>query len=151
MLGEYDGGGSLKRKFIYGPGIDEPLCMIDVAAGNAVYYYHFDGLGSVVALSDVNSVIVERYSYDVFGAPTIYDADSSEIPQSAVGNPYMFTARRADDETALYYYRARYYAFDIGRFLQTDPVGYDDGLNMYAYCGNNPLIWADPYGLCKIN
>ncbi|MHC4705119.1 MAG: RHS repeat-associated core domain-containing protein, partial [Planctomycetota bacterium] len=81
--------------------------------------------------------------------PTIYDANYTEISPSAVGNPYMFTARRADDETALYYYRARYYAFDIGRFLQADPVGYDDGLNVYAYCGNNPLIWADPYGLCK--
>jgi RHS repeat-associated protein len=137
------------RKFIYGPGIDEPICMVDVADSNAVYYYHFDGLGSVVALSDVNNVIVESYSYDVFGAPTIYDANYIEISKSAVGNPYMFTARRADDETALYYYRARYYAFDIGRFLQTDPVGYYNGLNMYTYCGNNPIGLVDPLGLCK--
>ncbi len=53
--------------------------MADVADSNAVYYYHFDGMGSVAALSDVNNVIVERYSYDVFGAPTIYDVNSSEI------------------------------------------------------------------------
>ncbi len=107
----------------------------------------FDGLGSVAALSDVNNVKVERYSYDVFGAPTIYDVNSSEISQSAIGNPYMFTARRADDETALYYYRARYYAFDIGRFLQTDPIGYIGDLNLYAYCGNNPVLFNDPLGL----
>lgn len=149
VIAEYDGGDNLLRKFIYGPGIDEPICMIDVADSNAVYYYHFDGLGSVAALSDVNSVIVESYSYDVFGAPTIYDANNSEISQSAIGNPYMFTARRADDETALYYYRARYYAFDIGRFLQTDPIGYSDGLNVYAYVGNNPVNLIDPMGLCK--
>jgi len=57
VIAEYDSNGALLRKFIYGPG------------SNAVYYCHFDGLGSVVALSDANSDIVERYSYDVFGQP----------------------------------------------------------------------------------
>jgi hypothetical protein len=59
--------------------------MADVADSNAVYYYHFDGMGSVAALSDVNNVIVERYSYDVFGAPTIYDVNSSEISSNLAG------------------------------------------------------------------
>ncbi len=59
--------------------------MIDVADSNTVYYYHFDGLGSVVALSDVNGVIVEEYSYDVFGEPNRL---------SDVDNPYLFTGRR---------------------------------------------------------
>ena len=68
VIAEYSYSGNL-RKFIYGPGIDEPICMIDVAGGNKVYYYHFDGLGSVAALSDANAVIVERYTYDVFSEP----------------------------------------------------------------------------------
>jgi len=114
--------------------------MIDVAGGNAVYYYHFDGVGSVIALSDVNSVIVERYSYDVFGAPNT---------TSGIGNPYLFTGRRYDIETALYYYRARYYDYYIGRFLQVDPIGYQESVNFYTYVGNNPVRWVDSFGLCK--
>ncbi len=84
VIAEYEDD-VLVRKFIYGPGIDEPICMIDVADSNTVYYYHFDGLGSVVALSDVNGVIVEEYSYDVFGEPN---------RASDVNNPYLFTGWR---------------------------------------------------------
>ena len=149
VIAEYDGSGTLLRKFIYGPGIDEPICMVDVADANETYYYHFDGLGSVVALSDVNNVLVDRYTYDVFGQPTIRDANGAEIAASAVGNPYAFTGRRYDPEAGLYYYRARYYDFATGRFLQPDPLGYADGPNLYAYVGNSPLSWADPSGLCK--
>jgi RHS repeat-associated protein len=59
----------------------------------------------------------------------------------------MFTGREYDKETGLYYYRARYYNPQIGRFLQTDPVGYDAGMNWYAYCGNSPIGLTDPSGL----
>jgi RHS repeat-associated protein len=149
IIAEYDGSGTLLRKFIYGPGIDEPICLVEVAESNAVYYYHFDGLGSVVALSDVNSVLVERYTYDIFGRPAIRDANGTEIAASAFANPYRFTGRAYDAETGLYYYRARYYDYATGRFLQADPTGYTDGLNLYTYVGSNPLTWTDPFGLCK--
>ncbi|HOH66847.1 MAG: RHS repeat-associated core domain-containing protein [Sedimentisphaerales bacterium] len=135
------------RKFIYGPGIDEPICLIDGADADETCFYHFDGLGSVVALCDVNNVLVERYAYDVFGRPTIRDVNGVEIGASAVNNPYLFTGRRYDVEAGLYYYRARYYDYATGRFLQPDPLGYSGGLNLYAYVRNNPLRWADPYGL----
>jgi RHS repeat-associated protein len=147
IIAEYNGAGTLRRKFIYGPGIDEPIYLIDVANGNAVYYYHFDGLGSVVALSDVNNVLVERYAYDVFGRPTIRDPNGVVLAASAWGNPYLFTGRAYDGESGLYYYRARYYDHATGRFLQPDPAGYGDGLNLHSYCGNNPIGFVDPWGL----
>jgi len=147
VIGEYDNSGTLLRKFVYGPGIDEPICLIDVADNNAVYYYHRDGLGSVVAISDANADIVEEYSYDVYGLATITDEDGDEISYSNIGNPYMFTGRRYNSQSGLYYYRARHYDPETGRFLQPDPIGYQGGLNLYAYVGNNPTNWVDPLGL----
>ena len=106
---------------------------------NAAYYYHFDGLGSVVALSNSNGDSCQSYEYSAYGQVAASDPNF-------IANPYMFTGRRFDIETGLYYYRARYYNPHIGRFMQTDPVGYDDGINWYLYCGNNPLAFVDPSG-----
>jgi RHS repeat-associated protein len=92
----------------------------------------------VVGLTDSVANVVERYSYDVFGQPN---------RGSDMNNPYMFTGRRYDPETALYYYRARYYDYYTGRFLQPDPIGYTAGVNLYSYCSNNPVGLADPTGL----
>lgn len=116
--------------------------MIVYSSGSetARYYYHFDGSGSVVALSNSSGSIAEQYSYDCFGTPNA---------ASTLGNRFMFTGREYDSETGLYFFRARFYKPSIGRFLQTDPVGYGDGMNLYGYCGNNPIIWGDPFGLCK--
>jgi RHS repeat-associated protein len=114
--------------------------MIDVDDNNAAYYYHFDGLGSVVALSNSNGDSCQSYEYSAYGQVAASDPNF-------LTNPYMFTGRRFDIETGLYYYRARYYNPHIGRFMQTDPVGYGDGINWYLYCRNNPLAFVDPSGL----
>jgi RHS repeat-associated protein len=81
---------------------------------------------------------VERYSYDVFDEPN---------RTSDVNNPYMFTGRRYDPEAGLYYYRARYYDYYTGRFLQPDPIGYSAAMNLYTYCSGNPTSLTDPTGL----
>jgi len=132
-------------------GFKKYLMMINVNGSETRYYYHYDGLGSVVALSDLSGNLVESYSYDVFGQTTIKTPDGLTHTNSTVGNRYMFTGREYDNEVfmGLYYYRARYYKPSLGRFLQTDPIHYAGGLNLYTYCGNNPLNWIDPWGLDK--
>jgi RHS repeat-associated protein len=143
----YDVSNILRRKYIYGPSVDEPVCLIESAGSYAgTYYYHFDALGSVVALTSGNvdhmGETVEVYEYDVYGRLGATDASHP--------NRMMFTGREYDKETGLYYYRARYYNPQIGRFLETDPVGYEAGMNWYTYCGNNSTNGVDPSGLLTI-
>jgi len=77
-----------------------------------------------------------------------YSPAQAQQELTLIGNPYMFTAREYDIETGLYYYRARYYNPYIGRFPQTDPAY--QGVNLYAYCMNNPLNYTDPTGLSAV-
>ncbi len=142
-------------KYVHGPGIDEPLSL---QRDNEVYYYHADGLGSVVALTDKKQKTVETYEYDSFG--NLKQKDKNPM------QPFTYTGREWDKETGLYYYRARYYDPMEGRFISKDPIAilgniYNNAYNItedqrvksivnpYAYTDNNPINYTDPTGLAS--
>lgn len=97
-------------------------------------------------MTDAAGRVVETYSYTAFGQAALQTEYGVALSASRVGNRYRFTGREYDAESGLYYYRVRMYNPAIGRFMQTDPVGYADGLNWYAYCGNKPIVLVDPSG-----
>jgi RHS repeat-associated protein len=164
---EYEGGGAHPaRQFVCGAFIDEPLAM-DVNAsydascigtGDERYYYHQNPIYSVVALTDGDGKIVEGYEYDPYGRHVLFaDGDSdgevefdgsdqrTELGASTIGNPFTFTGRRFDPETALMYYRRRYCNYEF--FIARDPSGYHKNTSLYLPLAANPLLNLDPLGL----
>jgi RHS repeat-associated protein len=134
----------------YGPGADEILWRWQ--AGFGYLRYHGDRHGNVTALLDYWGGLVEQYSYDAFGKPTIMNGygtpHSSPHGVSAVGNRFMFQGREWLGELGLIDYRHRFYDPSMGRFLQTDPTGFDAGdMNLFRYCGDDPVDRSDPTGL----
>src|SRR6266536_286605 len=137
----YDGSNTLKETagasvitYIQGLGIDQPLAKED--GGGNRGYFHADGLGSIVKETSSTGTVTLTRTYDGFG----------NLQLGTVAG-YAFTGREWDPETGLYYYRARYYDPKIGRFISEDPIGFEGGINFYAYVDNNPVRYTDPQGL----
>jgi len=129
--------GKTTSRYVHGPGIDEPLAM---EQKRNTYFFHADGLGSIVTLTDQRGRVVQSYEYSSFGRMT---AKGGEVKQ-----PYGFTGREWDKEIGLYYYRARFYDPKAGRFISKDPIGFNGGdVNLYRYVGSNPINNTDPTGL----
>jgi RHS repeat-associated protein len=132
---EYDQNSNITAKYTHGPNIDEPLA---VQQGTAIYYYHADGLGSITGLSNTSGTIVQTYSYDSFGNMT---------STGSISQPFTYTGREYDQETGMYFYRARYYDPKVGRFVTKDPISFNGGdVNLYAYVKNDPINLTDPEG-----
>ena len=110
------------------------------------YYYLKDLANTVLALANSSGSIVESYDYDAYGNVTIRNGSGNVIPASAYGNRFLFQGREYDYTTQLYHFRARWYDPETGRWLSNDPIGISGGLNLYAFCGNDPVNFVDPSG-----
>ena len=111
------------------------------------YLYRKDALGNIIAVLDRKGAVVVEYGYDAWGNCTIIK-DTAGVAEV---NPFRYRGYYYDTETNLYYLQTRYYDPEVGRFISQDDVSYLDpnsinGLNLYAYCGNNPVMGYDPYG-----
>jgi RHS repeat-associated protein len=122
------------RTYVYGSYVDEPL-MMQAGAGVVAsrYFYHANHLYSVAALTDSAGEVVERYSYDAHGRRTVLSPNGVVLgDESSVGNNVGWTGRYLDTETGLWFFRARYFDSGLGRFIGRDPLGYVDGMSLYA-------------------
>jgi RHS repeat-associated protein len=153
VIEERDGSDNVLKQYIYGNGIDE-LIRVDInESGNFTpYYFHTNGIGSVTAITDQDGELVERVSYDLYGMPTFTDyrtdlQNPQVVGSSVIDNELLFQGRRYEKETNLIYFRARYYDPIMGRFLQTDPMGYQDSMNLYQAFNMNPVNFIDSMGM----
>ena len=109
------------------------------------WYYLRDALGSVRGIIGGRfnrEDDREFYNYDVYGRLSIQNPE-----ESVSGNPYLFAGYHYDAETELYHTLRRTYDPETGRWLQIDPIGYADGMNLYGYVRSNPVTYFDPFGL----
>ena len=125
---EYSGA-NITRRYVHGPGVDEPIVWYEGSGTSDRRYLITDHQGTAIA-EDGASVV--RYAYGPYGEPASWN-----------GARFRYTGQAALPEAQLYHYKARVYDPVLGRFLQTDPIGYDQDLNLYAYGANDPMNARD--------
>jgi RHS repeat-associated protein len=143
LLVEANASNEITRYYIHGLGLlamDIPVSEYSIDT----YCYHYNAIGSTIAMSDDTRRIVNKYAYTPFGEV----ANQTEpVPQ-----PFKFVGQHGvmAEPNGFYYMRARYYDPVVGRFVSEDPSGFAGGdVNLYAYVTNNPILFNDPLGLCK--
>jgi len=143
-----------KHQYIWSPRyIDSPILRDentdqDSLCDDERLYYLGDANFNVTSLVDSSGDATERYVYDPYGRPTIYDATwSNTRSTSSYDNVVLYTGREQDPESGIMHYRNRYYSTELGRFVSRDPIGFRDSMNLVSYVRGAPTTSVDPSGL----
>ena len=142
VIADIDENGNLLVSYVWGEGIDKLLA---VAIGGTTYYPLTDVQGTVWGYVDSQNNIVARWEYDAWGNVLSEEIDSSA---ALARLRYRFQGREWSAATGLINFRMRWYDAETGRWLSKDPIGLSGGLNLYAFCKNAPILYADVLGLC---
>jgi RHS repeat-associated protein len=150
MVMAINSSGNIVVQNVYGPGHDSLICS-GKSGVSSPYFYHQDHNGSITGISDSSGIMRETVMYDPYGRPYMFDRNGNTLSKSGFANSFYFAGRPYTPLTGwnsgIYDMRHRFYAADIGRFMQGDPIGFKGGGNLYAYSGNNPVSRIDTSGL----